>query len=78
MIRRLVFARETDGAPLTTPVVEFIVNPAGNAGVMPNVFVPVISVTINVAVGVITPPIEATTVCVAGDRAGAALTDDAN
>jgi hypothetical protein len=74
-IENVVAANETVGVPLTTPVVEFIDRPAGSAGVMVKVLVPVISVDTNAVVAVIASPTETVAVCVAGASDGAAPTE---
>lgn len=63
----VVADNETVGVPEITPVVVFIVKPAGNDGVMLNDFVPVISVAVYAVVGVIAVPTVTPTVCDAGE-----------
>lgn len=73
----VVADNETVGVPEITPVVELIVKPVGNEGVMLNVFVPVISIAVYAVVGVIAVPTATPTDCDAGEIEAAAETLDA-
>lgn len=57
------------GVPVTTPVVAFSDNPAGNAGVTENVFVPVTAAAVIAEVGVTATPTNPTRTCAAGETA---------
>lgn len=70
----VVAANVTVGVPDTTPVEVLNVRPDGKDGVIENVFVPGISVAVYAVVAVIGDPATPFTLCVDGDRAGAAET----